>query len=276
MPNLIDTHAHLDDSIFANDLENVIRHAAQNGISIVTVGNDYASSVRAVEIAERFPETVSAAIGMHPRFVSVKALGEDKLLDMGKFSELAANPKVVAIGECGLDYHYLPSFVRGPLAKEVEMIKVNQKKVFGRFLQMSREKRLPLLLHCREAEEDMLEMLDLWEKTSGSAGTRGIVHCFTGQWKDARRFFSLNFLISVTGITTYGHFQSELIKKAPLTQLVLESDCPHSTSIKWNIRRSEPAYLGTVAAAVASMRGDSTENVIKTTTENALKLFRRL
>lgn len=275
MPRLIDTHAHLDDPIYERDLDNVVRHAAQNDIRVVTVGNDHESSVRAVEIAERYPETVSAAIGLHPRNVSSKAVGEDKLLDMGKFSELAMNPKVVAIGECGLDYHYLPSFVRGPLADEVGLIKANQKKVFGRFLQMSREKRLPLLLHCREAEDDMIEMLDLWEKTSGSAGTRGIVHCFTGQWKDARRFFELNFLISVTGITSYGHYQSEIIKKAPLTQLVLESDCPHSTSIKWNIRRSEPAYLGTVAAAVAGMRGDSTESVMKTTTENALKIFRR-
>jgi len=277
MPKFIDTHAHLDSDIYAQDLDVVVKHAQQNDVWAVTLGSDYASSKRAVEIAERYPSGVYAAIGLHPLKVSAEELAEDKLLDLEKFSELARHPKVVALGECGLDYHELPDVPRRhPQAHLAELIKANQKKVFRKFLQLSEELRLPLLLHCREAHEDALELLETWDKTSRGFDCRGIVHCYSGNWKQARRYFNVDFMLSLTGLLTHGSYQTEIIKRSPLTRLVLESDCPHLTPDPFSIRRNEPSYLTTVADAVAGIRGESVEVIAKTTTDNALKVLNKL
>ncbi len=276
MLRLIDTHCHLDASIYERDLDIVVRHAQDENVAIVTLGSDLQSSRRAVEIAERYPQGVYAAVGFHPSKVSADPLSEE-LADMSGFTELLAHPKVVAIGETGLDYHDLPSFSRN--AAEVQLadrMRANQKKAFGRFLDLAREHRLPLLLHCRDAHEDMLQMLETWDKTTRGFDSRGIVHCFSGDWKTARRFFNLDFLISVTGIQTHGGYQSEVIKKSPASRLVVESDCPHMTPTAFSIRRNEPSYLPLVAAAVAGMRETSEAQVAAETTANALKVFTRI
>ena len=276
MPLLIDTHAHLDDPVYAKDLDIVTKHAFQDDIWTVTVGNDYESSQRAVAIAEKY-EGVYAAIGLHPANVPEDLGAAEKGLQLEKFGELAKHPKVVAIGECGLDYHDLPDVGRrNPDRTRAERIRVNQKTVFGKFLDLSREHRLPLMLHCRDAHEDMLRMLEVWDKTTRGFDSRGIVHCFTGSWKDARRYFNLDFMISVTGIVSHGGYQSEVIKKAPLSRLVLESDCPFLTSVPWSIRRNEPSYLAHIAASVAGMRGEKTADIARQTTANALGILRRL
>ena len=277
MPKFIDTHSHLDSDIYAQDLDIVVKHAQQNDVWAVTLGSDYASSKRAVEIAERYSSGVYAAIGLHPLKVSAEELAEDKLLDLEKFFELARHPKVVALGECGLDYHELPEVPRRhPQAHLASLIKANQKKVLRKFLQLSEELRLPLLLHCREAHEDMLELLETWDKTSRGFDCRGIVHCYSGNWKQARRYFNVDFMLSLTGLLTHGSYQTEIIKKAPLGRLVLESDCPHLTPEPFSIRRNEPSYLTSVADAVAGIRGEPVELIAKTTTENALKVLNKL
>jgi TatD DNase family protein len=270
-PFLIDTHAHLDAEIYKNDLDVVLKHAREDGIAVVTVGNDYASSKRAVEIAERYPEGVFAAVGMHPLNVSP----DDPLRDLEKFSALARHPKVVAIGETGLDFHDLPGR-RSPEAARAERIRVGQVGAFNRFLELSKELRLPILLHCRDAESDMLPLLERWDKMTPGFDARGIVHCFSGDWKTAKRFYNLGFVASVTGIVSQGHYQTELIRKSPLSQLVLESDCPFLTTMPWSIRRSEPSYLATIAATVAGIRGQSVAEVARQTTENALRILKRI
>lgn len=277
MPRYIDTHCHLDSEIYARDLDIVVKHALEEGVWIVTLGSDYESSKRAVEIAERYPEGVFAAVGMHPRKVGgEELLADDKLLDIGKFAELAAHPKVVALGETGLDFHDMPEDKRDPRAHVAEQRKQNQKKVFGRFLEMSRELRLPLLLHCRDAHDEMLRMLENWDKTSGGSDARGIVHCFSGSWRDARKYFNLDFMLSVTGIVTHGAYQGEVIKKSPASRLVVESDCPYLTPVPWSIRRNEPSYLPTVTDGVAALRGEDPAKFAQETTHNALKVFTKM
>ncbi len=278
MPKLIDTHAHLDADIYARDLDIVIKHALEEDVWVVTVGSDYASSKRAVEIAEKYPTGVYAAVGLHPARVSGEDLAEDKLLDLVKFSELARHPKVVALGETGLDFHDLPdeSRRRSPEAVLAERIRVNQKKVLGKFLQLSEELRLPLLLHCREAHDEMLEMLEKWDKTSRGFDCRGIVHHFSGSWRQARRYFNIDFMVSFTGLITHGAYQSEVLKKAPLNRIVLESECPHLTPVPWSIRRNEPSYLPSVADAMAGLRGVDVKTVCESTTQNALKVLNKL
>ena len=277
MPRFIDTHCHLDSPVYECDLDIVVKHALEEGVWIVTLGSDLETSRRAVAIAEKYPEGVFAAIGLHPRRIGAEVLAEDKLIDMGAFSELAKHPKVVAIGETGLDYHDLPLHSRfGPDAQLAEKLRLNQKKVFGRFLDLARENRLPLLIHCREAHEEMLGMLETWDKTTRGFDSRGIVHCYSGDWKTARRYFNLNFMISVTGIISHGAYQSEVIKKAPASHLVVESDCPFLTPVPWSMRRNEPSYLPIVADSVAGMRGVTNAQIAAETTANALKVFTRI
>lgn len=276
-PYLIDTHAHLDADIYAGELDVIMKHARQENVWVLTVGSDYESSVRAVELANLYREGVYAAIGLHPERVRTDALAEDKFVDMERFRQLARHPKVVALGETGLDYHALPA-VRpgGPDSQAIERVKSAQKKALSAFLQLSKELRLPLVLHCREAHEDMLEMLETWDKTSIGFDARGVIHCFTGDWKEARRYFNLDFMISLTGVLTHAHYQAEVIKKAPLSRILLESDCPYLTPAPWSIRRNEPSYLPSVAAAVAGIRGLKTAELAKETTANALKVFTKM
>jgi TatD DNase family protein len=277
MPYLIDTHSHLDAEIYERDLDVVIKHALQEDVWTVTVGSDYASSVRAVEIAERFPTGVYAAVGLHPNRIPSDLSAADKLLNLEKFAELAMHPKVVALGETGLDFSDLPVGYRGGVEHQMaEKMRTSQKIVFGKFLDLSRELRLPLLLHCRDAQEDMLDMLETWDKTTRGFDSRGILHGFTGSWKEARRFFNLDFLISVTGIIAHGAYQSELVRKAPLNRIVLESDCPHLTAAPWNLRRSEPGYLPSVLASVAGTRGEAPDVVARETTRNALGVLKKI
>jgi TatD DNase family protein len=276
MPHLIDTHSHLDDKIYEKDLAVVIKQALADDIWIVTVGSDYASSVRAVNIAERYPTGVYAAVGFHPRKVSQGPIDVDKLMDLEKFFQLANHPKVVAIGETGLDFHSLPDIRTKLDRQQAERIKENQKKVLSRFLQLSSELRLPLMLHCREAHDELLAMLERWDRTSRTAGVRGIIHHFSGSWKAAKRYFDLDFMISATGLLTYGAYRSDVFRKAPLDRIVIESDCPHLCAVPWSHRRCEPTYLETVAISLAGLRRLPLEEVSRATTENALKVLTKL
>jgi TatD DNase family protein len=273
---LVDTHAHLDASIYERDLETVVRSAEHEGVACITVGNDRASSERAIAIAERFPH-VYAAVGVHPNHIPTEEGATIDALELDRFSELARHPKVVAIGETGLDFHDLSQDYRfSPDRATAERIRTMQKKVFGRFLQLAQETRLPLLLHCRDAHKEMLEMLEVWDRATPGFDARGIVHAFTGNWKDARRYFNLEFLVSVTGTITHGGYQGELLRKAPLTHLVLESDCPYVTPVPWGARRNEPAYLPLVTQAVASLRGTTATDIAAQTTFNCRRMFRKM
>lgn len=276
-PRILDTHAHLDSKVYERDLDIVVRHALEDGVWIVTVGNDYQSSVQAVSIAERYPEGVYAAVGLHPLRIGAAALAEDKLIDIGKFEALARHPKVVAVGETGLDFHDLPQGKRGgPEHQIAERIKLNQMKVFARFLELSRELRLPLMLHCREAHDEMLKMLETWDKATSGFDSRGVVHCFSGNWKQARKYFNLDFMISVTGIVAHGGYQGELLRKAPLGRLLAESDCPFLTPQPFSLRRNEPQFVSSVTARLAGLRKMRVEDVEKQLAENAMSVFKRI
>jgi TatD DNase family protein len=276
MPHLIDTHAHLDDPIFERDLAVVIKQALADDIWIVTLGSDYASSKRAVEIAEQYGQGVYAAIGLHPKRVSQQALADDQLMNLERFAELADHPKVVAIGETGLDYSVLPEGRGKGVREKRELAAENQKQVLSRFLQLAAEKRLPLLLHCREAHNDLLGILERWDKTARPADVSGIVHHYTGNWKQAKRYFTLDFLLSVTGLLTHGGFQAEVFRKAPLDKLVLESDCPHLTTVPWSHRRSEPIYLETVALSLAGLRQRDLLEIAAATTANSRRVLKKM
>lgn len=275
LPFLIDTHAHLDDDVIGRDLDVVVKHALSAKVWIVTVGSDLASSRRAIAIAERYPEGVYAAVGLHPKKVPLGPGGGD--VDIAAFRELLTHPKVVAIGECGLDYSDIPVLRKNDSRQGmVETAKTRQKNALSAFLELSREARLPLLLHCREAHDDLLDLLETWDRQTPGFDARGIVHGFTGDWKSAKRLFGLDFLLSVTGVVCHGTYCLDIVKKAPASRLVTESDCPHATGVAWGARRSEPSYLPTCASAIAGLRGEKTEALAKQMTENALRVMKRI
>ena len=278
MPFLIDTHAHVDADIYRNDLDAIIRRALDENIWIVAVGNDLASSMHAIEIAEQYQTGVFAAIGMHPKYISDHETTVEKLLDLNAFRKLAQHPKVVALGECGLDYHGLPDarFTHDPDFYKADLIRRNQHTVMRAFLLLAREFRLPLLLHCRDAHDDLLQLLTEWDHFNPGYTSRGIVHAYNGTWAQAKKYFALDFLLSLTGILTNGAYQTNIIHKAPLTRLVVESDCPHLTPDAWSMRRNEPAYLEQTVTALAGLRHLPTSSFATQITENTLKMLKKI
>lgn len=277
-PFLIDTHAHLDASIYQNDLDDIIRRSLDENIWIVAVGNDVASSQHAVELAEQYPQGVYAAIGLHPRYISSQETAVEKLIDLDAYRTLAQHPKVVAFGECGLDYHNLldARFTHDPEFYKADLIRRNQHSVMRAFLLLAREFRLPLLLHCRDAHADLLQLLDEWDRFNPGYTSRGIIHAYNGTWAQAKKYFALDFMISLTGVLTHGAYQSEVIRKAPLKRLVVESDCPHLTPEAWSMRRNEPAYLEHTVTALAGLRKLPTSSFAVQMTENTLKMIKKI
>jgi TatD DNase family protein len=275
---LFDTHAHLNFEAFENDWKEAAQRAFDAGIQIINVGSNLKTSKRAVEIAQEFPEGVYAAVGLHPIHVL------DEEVDIEEYKKLAAHPKVVAIGEIGLDYFRMPASIRpeqaGPLAKgrqikSPEEIKNLQKEVLLKFLKLGIEEKLPVIVHCREAHADMIEFLENFDKPAGP-DARGVMHCFSGSWEEARRYLNLGFLISFTGVITFAHYEGEALAKVPLNKIMVETDCPYLTPEPHRGKRNEPAYVEFVAREVARVKNETYEEVARVTTENARLLFSKI
>jgi len=257
---MIDTHAHLNFEKFEGDVGAVIGRAEAKGVKqFIVPSSNLITSQKAVELARRYPE-VFAAVGLHPIHAQ-----EMSIEVLQKFYALLSNPKVVAVGEMGLDYFYLgktSSYAQYP-SKDV------QKVVFIQMLKLAKDANLPIILHCREAYKDVLAIL-LNEGVRGP----GVVHCFMGSVSEAKAFLDLDFHISFTGNITYSEELNEVIKSVPLERLLLETDAPYLTPESHRGERNEPAYLAETAYKIAKVKGISLAEVEKQTTENAKKLFK--
>src|SRR5438132_4667744 len=282
---LIDTHAHLDFPDFANDLEDVLRHAEQADVKrVITIGTSIQSSRRAIELAERYA-SVYAAIGVHPSYVE-KA--EDDVIT--PLRELAKNPRVVAIGETGLDYHDLPS---EEVAKEEQVqvmtalrtetdeeseaqirdgaCKSKQASLFQQQLDLAVELGLNVVIHQRDAWEDALQVLRAYR-----GKVRGVFHCFGGSLDQASEVLDLDDLVSFTGIVTFknGVDVRQVAAAIPLWKFMVETDCPYLAPVPFRGKRCEPAHTRIVAEAIAAARGVALNEIDETTTETAEKFFR--
>jgi TatD DNase family protein len=250
MTGLVDTHAHLHDAAFDADRAAVLDRARAAGVgAIVTIGTDVATSEAAVRLAAGHAE-LYAAVGIHPHDAETATR---EALD--RLAALACAPKVVAIGEIGLDnYRNLapPAAQRAALVAQLRLAHAVGK---------------PVLLHCREAHADLLAIC----AGEGVAQVGGILHCFSGDLAIAERGLLLGLLISVAGPVTYprAHRLAEVVRALPLDALVLETDCPYLPPQPWRGRRNEPAYLPTTAARVAELRGVPLATVVSTTTRAA-------
>lgn len=273
---LIDTHAHVNFAAYKDDADEVIKRALAKDIWLVNVGSQYSTSVRAVEYAEKYPEGVYAAIGLHPIqlkhgcFVyldpqeltetEIKTTGEE--FDYAKYLELAMHPKVVALGEVGLDYHH---FAEGD---DVEHLKTRQKEIFADFIKMANVVRKPLMIHCWDGYDDLLEIL-----RNNPVEKWGVVHSFVGSHRTAKKFTELGYKLGLNGVITYGISYDRLIKETALKDIVLETDCPYLTPVPRKGERNEPLHVELVAQKIAEIKDVSVAEVSEVTTATARNIF---
>lgn len=272
---LVDTHAHLNFAAYKDDAEEVIKKTLAEGVSIINVGSQYSTSVRAVEMAEKYPKGVYAAVGHHPiHLVKRKTNPDDselsendfettgEVFDYEKYKALAQNPKVVAIGEMGLDYHH---FEEGDNISE---LKEKQKETFLQGIKLANEINNPIIIHCWDAYDDLLEILK-----DNPVAKNGVVHSFIGGHKTARKFTELGYKIGLNGIVTYADDYNRLIKELELSEIVLETDCPYLAPVPHKGERNEPLFVQYVAQKIAQIKEVPVEEVAEITTKNARKVF---
>jgi TatD DNase family protein len=283
---LIETHAHLDYPEFASDFNDVLRRAADAGVTrIITIGTSVESSRRAVALAEKYPN-IFAVIGVHPIYATEAE--EDVITPL---RELAKNPRVVGLGEAGLDYHHLPSVeaakgkkvqvfaraLQGETEEEIEAsiqdgaYKARQASLFQQQLDLAVELGLNVVIHQRDAWEDTLATMRPYTDK-----LRGVFHCFGGRLEQANEVLDLDHLVSFTGIVTFknGAGVREVAARVPLWKFMVETDCPYLAPVPFRGKRCEPAHTRLVAEAIAAARDVSLEELAEATTETAEKFFR--
>jgi len=281
---LIDTHAHLNFNAYKGDFEEVIKRALENDVWMINVGSQYETSKKAAEIAEKYEKGVYAAVGLHPIHLAegifkVKLDGEETAFQAKnedfyyeKYKNLTQSKKVVAIGETGLDYYYRPK-----TKKKLEEFKNKQKEVFLQHLELAKELNLPIIFHCRMAHDDLIKILNTRYKIQDTK-PRGVVHCFTGTWEQAKDYMNMGFYLGFNGIIFSSFAKSfggldEIIKKIPLGNILIETDCPYLTPNPMT-GRNEPLYVKYVAEKIAEIKKLSFEEIAKITTKNAQELFK--
>lgn len=273
---LIDSHAHLHFPAFSSDEEEVLRRAQDDGIGLITVGTKFSTSESAVAFAERH-EHVWATIGLHPGHVHdhnfideheevIDAPTPEHSFDAERYGTLVDHPKVVAVGEFGLDYSRIPPGV------DCETMKQDQQSVAREQLRFATAHGKPVVIHCRDAHDDMLALLHE-EIGRGGIARRGVIHCFTGSAEIAARYAEIGFLVSITGIVTFGKSVADAVKHIPLAQMMVETDCPYLAPVPLRGKRNEPANVRFVAQALADLHGVSIQEVSRVTTQNAVRLF---
>lgn len=255
---LVDTHAHLDDARFAPDLDEVLRRAADAGVAwILSVGTTRPSSLAAVTLARWCPQ-IRAAVGIHPN-----SAGEALSTDWDEILRLTSDPIVVALGETGLDRHW--DFTPFPV----------QEEFFDRHLEASRRTGLPLIIHSRDCDADMLRVLRAEFDRHGPL--RGVMHSFSSGWEQAEAYLSMGLYISFAGMVTYKNAEAlrDVAARIPDDRLLLETDCPYLAPVPVRGRRNEPAFVQHTAECLARVRGVAMSELAARTTRNAHSLFDR-
>jgi TatD DNase family protein len=263
-----DTHAHLDYSDFQPDFVDVLSRARDVGIvKTICIGTNFESSRRAVTLAEAHAE-IFAVVGWHP---SDALQAPDDVRPM--LRGLATHPKVVAIGETGLDYYRMPS-AKGESAADDETYKRKQAQIFQQHLEVASELKLNCVIHQRG--ETLDDTAKIMEPFVGKVG--GVFHCFSGGLDALQRIRTMGSMVSFTGIVTFKNGQNvrDAVAATPLSEFMLETDCPFLAPIPYRGKRCEPAFVQEIAATVAQVKGCSIDELSRVTCEAAHKFFPRL
>lgn len=263
-----DAHTHVNFVAYNDDREAAIMRAKDAGVAMNVVGTQKDTSADAVALAEKY-DNVYATIGLHPIHTSksyhdIKELGEGgkeftsrgEVFDIAAYEALGRRPRVIAIGECGLDYY-----------RSEESTKHVQKKAFIEHIELANKLGKPLMLHIRNAYEDALEILKAHAKVKGD------VHFFAGDWEIAQQFLNFGFTLSFTGVVTFTHDYDEVVRNAPLDMILSETDAPYVTPAPYRGKRNESSYIPEIVRAIASIRGEDFEKVSGQLLENARRVF---
>lgn len=268
MASFYDTHAHLDYPDYVDDLPAALERAQAAGVArIICVGTTLAASQRALVLAERYPQ-LYAAVGWHPS--DANEAPEDL---RPALRGLASHPKVVAIGETGLDYYRLPSHRPGGTAEDDQRYKANQSRIFRQQLEIAAEFKLNVIVHQRECFEETLAELAPY-----AGRVRAVFHCFAGDPGAMRRVLELGSRVSFTGILTFKNGQNirDTLAATPLGSFMLETDSPFLAPVPYRGKRCEPAHIKEIAAAAAQVKGCSLEELSTATCRAAHEFFSRL
>ena len=251
MSKIIDTHTHIYDKQFENDFDDVMKRIENELEGIVSIGFDLESSLKSVELANRY-SFVNAVIGVHP--VDIKKYNDKVEKELERLA--LTEKKVVAIGEIGLDYHWMED------PKDVQIAG------FRKQMELAERVKKPVVIHTREALQDTLDVLRDYRNVGG------ILHCYPGSLEAAKPFLD-RYYLGIGGTLTFKNNKKtkELVKNLPLEKIVLETDCPYLTPVPLRGKRNEPVYTKYVAEEVARIKEISVEQVIKVTTENAKKIY---
>jgi len=251
---LIDTHTHLDSHQFDEDRAEVIERARAAGVhKLINIGFNRETIPTTIELAEKY-EFIYAVVGWHP--VDSIDMREE---DLAWIASLCDHEKVVAIGEIGLDYHWDTS------------PKETQQKVFRQQIQLAKQKKMPIVIHNRDAHEDIVRIL----KEENAQEVGGVMHCFSGSWETAKKCLDMNFYISFGGPVTFKNARvpKEVLAKVPLDRLLIETDSPYLAPHPFRGKRNESSYVQLVAETAAEITGKTLEEISKISTENALTCF---
>lgn len=248
-PLIFDTHAHYDDQRFDDERDDLFKSLRQHGVAkIVNCGCDIESSLKTLEIAEKF-DYVYAAVGYHPCNI-------DNDICLDKIAQLANNKKCVAIGEIGLDYYW----TRDNIDK--------QKEIFGKQLELANSISKPVLIHDREAHADTLEILKRYKP-------KGVVHSFSGSYEMAKEIIKLGLYIGIGGVVTFKNAKAlpEIVKLLPEDKILLETDAPYLSPVPFRSKTNNSSLIYYTAEKIAQIRNTTVENILKITYNNASELF---
>ena len=247
---LVDTHAHIYDKQFKPDFDEIIDRISKELEFIVSIGYDLESSEKSVDLAEKYP-FIYGVVGVHPTDIKKYSDTVER-----KLEELARNEKVVAIGEIGLDYHWMED------PKEI------QEEIFRRQMELSRRVGLPVVIHTRDAMEDTVKILEDYKDVGG------IMHCYPGSYETAEKLID-RYYFGIGGVVTFKNNKvtKETVKKLPIEKIVIETDCPYLTPEPFRGKRNEPVYVRYIAEEIARIKEMPLEKVIEITTENAKKVY---
>ncbi len=282
-PKYIDIHAHVNFKAFDDDRDEVMRRAHDNDTIVINVGTQIDTARKAVAMTNEYQEGVYAIIGLHPihtgaSYHDTKELGEGgneftsrgEIFDKEAYRELLKNPKVLAIGECGLDYYRM----------DIESVE-KQKNAFIAEIELANELDKPLMLHIRNnpkdktrnAYFDALEILKKYSSQNLPAGSRGDVHFFAGGPEEAKAFLDFGFTLSFTGVITFTHDYDEVIRSTPLDRIMSETDCPYVAPVPYRGKRNEPVHVREVVKRIAEIKNLPESKVAEAIIANAKRVF---
>ena len=254
---IFDTHAHYDDKAFDKDRGRMLEHVHANGVSeIINVGASFKGAEDSVELAKKYP-FVYGAVGVHPD--DADKVDAAVLDEIRRYCDMK---KTVAVGEIGLDYYWHKE-------KEEHLL---QQKVFRQQMDIAREKKLPFMIHSRDAAEDTLNIVKEYMQ-DGMYG--GVIHCFSYSKEIAREYLNMGLYLGIGGVVTFKNSRKlkEVAEYAPLNQILLETDCPYMAPVPNRGKRNSSLYLPEVVKTIAEIKGISCEEVVAVTESNALRVF---